>query len=137
MKNYQLLAYHKDYSEDNGYTFLLASKIRDFYKEHGGRINSLNEKVIALQEKYFETDGFTPQGQLKIKQLQTFTEKVTFEKKFFFWKKKVVTKVPGKMKWVIKEGVNFEDYQKEMNELMRQDIVPIHTNGNGLKIVSK
>lgn len=137
MRNLDLLNYHKDFSQNNGINFLLQSKIRDFYKEHGGRINSLNEKVIAIQEKYFVTEGFNQQNQLKIKQEQEFTEKVEKKKVWLFFTKEVKVKVPGKMKYVMKEGMTFEDYNKEMNALMMQGIVPIHTNGNGLKIVSK
>lgn len=137
MRNYDLLEYHKTYSANNGYNFLLKSKINDFYKEYGGRINSLNEKVIALQEKYFVTEGFNQRNQLKIKQEQEYTEKIEKKKVWFFFTKEVKVKVPGKMKYVMKEEMTFEDYQKEMNELMMQDIVPIHTNGNGLKIVSR
>jgi len=137
MRNYDLLEYHKLFSSNNGYNFLLQPKIKDFYKEYGGRINSLNEKVIALQEKYFQTDGFNQRNQLKIKQEQEMVEQVVKEKFLFFFTKKVVKKVPGKMKYLLKDGMRLEDYQKENNVLMMQDIVPIHTNGNGITIVSK
>lgn len=137
MRNLDLLNYHKDFSQNTGQNYILRSRIQDFYKEHGGRINSLNEKVIALQEKYFVTDGFNQQNQLKIKQEQEMVEKVEKKKYLFFFTKEVKVKVPGKMKYVMKEGMLFEDYNKEMTALMMQDIVPIHTNGNGLKIVSK
>lgn len=137
MRNYDLLEYHKTFSQNNAYNFLLQSKIKDFYKEHGGRINSLNEKVIALQEKYFQTDGFNQRNQLKIKQEQEMVEQVTKTRFLYFWTKEVTTIVPGKMKYLLKEGVTLEDYQKEMNALMMQDIVPIHTNGNGITVVKK
>lgn len=137
MRNIDLLEYHKDFSQNTGQNFILRSRIQDFYKEHGGRINSLNEKVIAIQQKYFQTDGFNERNQLKIKQEQEMVEQVTKTKFLFFWTKEVTAKVPGKMKYVMKEGMTLADYQKEMNALMAQDIVPIHTNGNGIKIVSK
>lgn len=137
MRNYDLLEYHKTFAQNNAYNFLLQSKIKDFYKEHGGKINSLNEKVIAIQEKYFQTDGYNERNQLKIKQEQEIVEQVSRKKFLFFFTKEVKTTVPGKMKYVMKEGMLLADYQKEMNALMMQDIVPIHTNGNGLTIVKK
>lgn len=137
MRNYDLLEYHKTFSQNNAYNFLLQSKIKDFYKEHGGRINSLNEKVIAIQEKYFQTDGFNERNQLKIKQEQEMVEQVSRKKFLYFFTKEAKTMVPGKMKYLLKEGMTLADYQKEMNALMMQDIVPIHTNGNGLTIVKK
>lgn len=137
MRNYDLLEYHKTYLANNGYNFLLKSKIADFYKEYGGRINSLNEKVIALQEKYFQTDGFNERNQLKIKQEQEMIEQTIEERFLYFFKRKIKKVVPGKMKYLLKEGMTLEGYQRENNALMMQDIVPIHTNGNGLKIVSR
>lgn len=137
MRNYDLLEYHKTYSANNGYNFLFKSKIKDFYNEYSGRIQSVNEKVIVLQEKYFQTDGFNSRGQLKIKQEQETIEQTIEERFLYFFKRKIKKQVPGKMKYLLKEGMKLEDYIKENNELMMQDIVPIHTNGNGLKIVAR
>lgn len=137
MINYDLLEYHKTFSQNNGIVFILKSRIQDWYKEYGGRINTLNEKIIVIQERYFVTDGFNDKGQLKIKQEQEQIEQTIEERILYFWKRKIKKVVPGKMKYMLKEGMMLDDYQKEMNTLLMQDIVPIHTGSNGLKIVKR
>lgn len=112
MTNKQLWDYYQTSKKDTFCNFLNKSKIREFYREYGIRIETLAKKMIAIQEKYYESKGFKPNGQLDV-----VLEEVEID-----GKKQIRPK--------LREGMTDADFKKEHNELMSQDIV-----GSGLKII--
>lgn len=60
MLNGQLLNYHNELTKwaQHGSVLqhLLHSKVNDFYHQYGVRIQSINDRVLAMQKKYFKHD---------------------------------------------------------------------------------
>lgn len=54
-KNKVLYKYHLQLQEAHGdvMAFLLGSRIKDFYKNNGLKIQSIVDKIASLQKKYF------------------------------------------------------------------------------------
>ena len=99
MLNGQLLNYHNEITNwmktGSVVLHLMESKIKNFYSEYSVRIASLNDKIIAMQKKYFvHDDAGIP----------------------------VTEKVDGKDVVVCIEGMVQEDFNKEYIALMNMEV---------------
>ena len=104
MLNGQLLNYHNELTKwaqaGSVLQYLLRSKINEFYNEYGVRIQSLNDKIVAMQKQYFvHDDKGIP----------------------------VVEKVDGKDTVVCVEGMKQEDFNKEYIALMNLEVGTYNT----------
>lgn len=96
MKNENLYSYHLEIQGWKGSIMaeFNKGKIKNFYEKNSVRLNLLLERLDKLQVKYFEIDE----------------------------KNKIVMMPDDPTKPKMKEGMLFEDYEKDHNELMNRDI---------------
>lgn len=97
MTNRELLRKHTELenSKESIFYELNQSKIREWYGKHGGRLNTLFEKMKRLHAKYFELDD---KGRIVHEEIMV-NEKPVRKRKFL-------------------EGVSEEEYNNEREELM-------------------
>ena len=99
-QNKNLYKYHLELEElkTSVFNFLFKSRIGEFYKNNGLRINTLMESINNLQKDYFvfEAEG-TPLARIKMNLENS-------------------EPMP-----VLKEGKTMEDYNKDFDELMNKE----------------
>ncbi len=105
MKNALLYKLHRQLHEakenEDVVYFLLGSRIKDFYKNNGIKINVILDKIMKIQEMYFVMEN----------------DKVKMEKR------KLSEHAPETDEPVMQIGKVYEDYLTAYNELMAQDCV--------------
>lgn len=99
MVNRQLWNYHVELNKisQSAIFFLLRSRINDFYKEYGIRIDTLNNKIKAIEKTYFLHEGDKLQ-------MSAPTEKEASSP-------------------ILNEGKTHDDFNKEINELLDSNII--------------
>ncbi len=112
---FNLLKYHNQLEdlreEDSIWYQIFNSRISEFYKHNAIRINSMTEKLLKLQAKYFEVDE---NGNAK------YNEPVKDSKIITIFNKE--KKAPGAPKPIMLPGMKMEDYEKEFKEYMLQKV---------------
>jgi hypothetical protein len=113
----QLLNFHNELQNLHGSVteILLESKIHDFEKKYGVRIQSIIDRIQRLEEKYFVIDN-PDKPTRKVKYItETVEKEITIKKYFGLVKKKVKQTVPtGKNIPVLLSGMQMKDYEKEL-----------------------
>lgn len=105
----ELLSYHNEYlqSQNSFYARLLRSRVQDFYKNNGTRVNSYIDKIKALHAKYYELDE---KGERNMREVEIPIPDGAPEG----------TEPKKKREYILLEGMTVEKYTEEYNELLLQ-----------------
>lgn len=126
MNNYTLLSIHDEFMNYKpGISYLLKSKIRDFYNEFGIRIDTTQKRLEELKKEYFvfENDKIKmteepppiPKKKLGTVGLIGFFQRI---KERINPAQPPAEKPPFKPEIVFQEGKNKAEFEKKYNEIM-------------------
>ena len=107
--NRVLISFHTEIEEtrrsQSVWGFLLAGRIKEFYKYNGIKVNSIIENTKKINKKYYEYELLPEAKEETIKFTKPDPEKPNERPKSIF-----------------KEGVKEEDFNKEWDELMKREV---------------